>query len=208
MSLFRKSQKKISSRRQINIKEIKDDVLILPNNKYRTIIETSSINFELKSEEEQDVIIEGFQNFLNSLSCKLQIMIRIREIDVDSYLAEITQKANREEEAVYKRQMKYYAEFIQNLIAGNKILSRRFYIIIPYDAKEKTDFALVRQQLLLNQDIVTKGLEKLGMKARSLKSIELLDVFYSFYNPKQAKTQPITEKTMKVLKESYETTPS
>lgn len=206
---FRKSQDKASSRKQINIKEVKDDVLVLPNNRYRMIVETSSINFELKSEEEQDIIIEGFQNFLNSLSCKLQIMIRIREIDVDSYLADITEKANHEGEAVYKKQMKNYAEFIQNLIAGNKILSRRFYIIIPYDAKEKTDFSIVKQQLLLNQDIVTKGLEKLGMKARSLNSLELLDIFYHFYNPKRARQQPLTKSTMKnVLHAPYETTTS
>ena len=65
MFLFQKSGKK-SSRRQIKIKEVKDDVLVLPSNQYRTIIETSSINFELKSEEEQDVLIDSFQNFLNS----------------------------------------------------------------------------------------------------------------------------------------------
>ena len=194
----------MSSRQQINIKEVKDGVLILPGNQYRTVIETSSINFELKSDEEQDVLIDSFQNFLNSLSCPLQILIRVREIDVDHYLEDIAKKSDKEGEVIYKKQMKHYSEFIQNLIAGNKILSRRFYIVIPYESKDSSDFKLIKEHLLLNQDIVIKGLEKLGMKAKPLSSLEILDLFYSFYNPKHAKTQPITQATMQVLKESYE----
>lgn len=205
MSLFRKSNNKQSSRRQINIKEVKDGIIVLQNNKYRSIIETSSINFELKSEEEQDVLIDNFQNFLNSLPCPIQILIRVREIDVDRYLEEIAKKQDVEAEAIYKQQMENYSEFIQNLISGNKILSRRFYIVIPYAAKEKSDFKLVKEQLLLNQDIVMKGIEKLGMKARPLTSLEVLDLFYSFYNPKHAKAQPITKETMRMLfNQSYE----
>ena len=106
MFLFQKFNKKLSSRKQIKIKEVKDDVLILPNNQYRTILETSSVNFELKSEDEQDVLIDSFQNFLNSLSCPLQIIIRVREIDVDWYLEHITKKQHSESEAIYKKQMK------------------------------------------------------------------------------------------------------
>jgi hypothetical protein len=205
MSLFRKSNNKKSARRQINIKEVKDGILVLPKNQYRSIIETSSINFELKSEDEQDVLIDSFQNFLNSLSCHIQIIIRVREIAVDHYLEEIAKKQDIEAEVIYKQQMENYSEFIQNLISGNKILSRRFYIVIPYEAKVKSDFNLIKEQLLLNQDIVMKGIEKLGMKARPLSSLEILDLFYSFYNPKQAKTQPITKETMRILfNQSYE----
>ncbi len=199
MSLFPKSNKKSSSRKQINIKEVKEDILLLPGNQYRTIIETSSINFELKSEEEQDVLIDSFQNFLNSLSCPIQILIRIREIDVDSYLEYISKSLDNEAEEIYKTQMKNYSEFIQKLISGNKILSRRFYIVVPYHASDTNDFKLIKEQLMLNHDIVVRGLEKLGMKAKQLKSLEILDLFYSFYNPKQAKTQPITKETIRIL---------
>ncbi len=89
MWLLQKSKSKISSRKQIQIKEVKDDILVLPNRQYRMVIETSSINFELKSEEEQDTIIDSFQNFLNSLSTPVQILIRVREVDVDHYLEQI-----------------------------------------------------------------------------------------------------------------------
>ena len=198
MSLLRKSGK-TSSRRQIQIKEVRDDILILPNKKYCTYLETSSINFELKSEEEQDVIIDSFQNFLNSLPCTLQFVVRIRELDVERYLERLTSKSQQEKETVYKEQVENYKTFIQTLISGNKILSRRFYIIISYIPTDTSDFSLIKEQLYVNRDIVIKGLEKMGMKARALNSLEILNLFYSFYNPRLAKIQELNGETIKHL---------
>ncbi|OGE78056.1 hypothetical protein A3J19_01095 [Candidatus Daviesbacteria bacterium RIFCSPLOWO2_02_FULL_41_8] len=198
--LFGKPKSKSSSRRQIRIKEVKDNMLILPGNKYRAIIETSAINFELKSEDEQDAIIDNFQNFLNSLPCSLQILIRVREVDIDRYLEEFSKRESKEEEEVYKTQIQSYCSFITDLVSGNKILSRRFYVVIPYDdSGGKHDFALVKEQLLLNQDIVIKGLEKLGMKTRVLDSLEILDLFYTFYNSDQVKSQPLKAETLRPI---------
>lgn len=198
MYMLKKS--KVSSRQQIQIKEVRDSVLVLPNNNYRTILETSSINFELKSEDEQDALIDNYQNFLNSLPTTLQILIRVREVDIDRYLEEFSKNLSGESEKVYKVQIKNYCEFIQNLVSGNKILSRKFYIVIPYKPVDKsTDFLMVKEQILLNQDIVSKGLEKLGMKTRPLNNLELLELFYKFYNPDQIKSQELTGETLKAL---------
>ena len=131
MWLLNKSQQKVSSRRQIQIKEVKDDILVLPNNNYCLVLETSSVNFELKSEAEQDVLIDSFQNFLNSLPCCLQVLIRVREVDIDQYVEQIAQTKETESYAVYKDQIENYCDFIQKLVVGNKILSRKFYIVIP-----------------------------------------------------------------------------
>ena len=200
MWVLNKSEKKVSSRRQIQIKEVKDDILILPNNEYRLLIETSSINFELKSEEEQDVLIDSFQNFLNSLSVPLQILVRVREIDIDGYLDQIAKSKLAEKEKVYKTQIDNYSEFIKNLVLGSKILSRRFYITVPYRNKDHNkDFKLIKEQMHLQRGIILKGLEKLGMKAKALDSLELLDLFYSFYNPSQIKTEPLRGDTVKTL---------
>lgn len=195
-----KLNRKASARSQISIKEVKEGVLILPGNKYRLVLETSAVNFELKSEEEQDQIIDAFQNFLNSLPCAVQILIRTREIDIDGYIEEFMTHNNHEKEQVYKDQLKEYAQFIKKLVSGNKILTRKFYMIISLTQEDKKlDFTLVKEQLNLNRDIVTKGLEKLGMKTRTLGNLEILDLFYSFYNPTHLKTQPLTQKTFQVL---------
>lgn len=197
---FSKSKSRTSSRNQIQIKEVKDGILVLPNNQYRIAIETSSINFELKSEEEQDVLIDSFQNFLNSLPCQLQILVRVREVDIDSYIEQISSSKKSEKEQVYKDQIDNYSEFIKNLVSGNKILSRHFYVIIPYQHLDRNkDFNLIREQINLNRDIVLRALEKLGMKAKQLDSLALLDLFYSFYNPAQAKTQALKGHTIQAL---------
>ena len=203
MFLLGKSKSKVSSRRQIQIKEVRDGILVLPNNEYRVIIETSSINFELRSEAEQDVLIESFQNFLNSLPCPLQMVIRVREVDIDRYLEQISHSKKSEKEKVYKDQIENYSEFIKDLVSGNKILSRRFYVVIPYRHTDRNkDFNLIKEQIHLNRDIVLRGVEKLGMKARQLDSIELLDLFYSFYNPAQSKTQELKGQTIQMLMEN------
>ena len=202
MWLLNKTGSKVSSRKQIQLKEVRDGILILPNNEYRLVIETSSVNFELKSDEEQDVLLDSFRNFLNSLPCPLQRLVRVREVDVDRYLEGIAKSKETEKEKVYKQQIDNYCSFIKNVVAGNKILSRRFYVVIPYIQTEKDrDFSVIKEQINLQRDIVLRGLEKLGMKARILDSLELLDLFYSFYNPTQAKTQELKGQTIEMLLE-------
>lgn len=191
---FQKSKAKVSSRRQIRIKEVKDGILILPGNKYRAILETSAINFELKSEDEQDQLIDNFQNFLNSLPSSIQILIRVREVDIDRYLEEFAKSQSAETEEVYKEQVENYCGFIKDLVSGNKILSRRFYVVIPYEPVDRmNDFSLIKEQIQLSIDIISKGLEKLGMKTRELSSLEILELFYHFYNPDKIKIQSLKE---------------
>jgi len=198
-NIFTKSGK-ISSRQQIEIKEVVDNILVLPNHEYRQILETSSVNFELKSEDEQDVIIDSFQNFLNALPCQIQILVRVREVDIDKYLEDIAKTRDKEKVPAYKKQIEGYCTFVKKLVSGNKILSRRFYIVIPYNHAERhQDMKLIKEHLNLEKDIIIKGLERMQMKARSLAGIEILNLFYSFYNGESLKTQPLTKETMEAL---------
>ena len=192
-----KSKTKGSSRTQVGIKEVRDGILILPDNRYRLVLSTSSLNFELQSEEEQDVIVDTFQSFLNSLNSPIQILIRVRELDIDRYIEDFKSAREEETEKVYKHQLEHYCEFIRKLVAGNKILSRRFFIIIPFDSKTPVDFNIVYEQLTLLQEIIAKGLEKIGMTTRKLSTLEVLDLFYSFYRPDQAKTQPLVNEIVR-----------
>lgn len=188
------------ARNQIAIKKISDNVLVLPNEEYRVILETSSINFELKSEEEQDVIIDSFQNFLNALPCPLEILVRVREVDVDKYVEDLEMLGKKEKEIIYKDQIKAYSAFVKKLVSGNKILSRIFYIVIPYSNSEnKADFKVIKEHLNLNRDIVIKGLERMQIKAKTLSSLEIINLFYSFYNSESIKTQPITKESLEAL---------
>ena len=203
MSVLRKSTKKASARQQIDIREVRNGILVLANNRYRAILQVSPVNFELRSEDEQDAIIDTYESFLNSVGVPLQVLIRIREIDMDAYLAELSEQLDGEPVPIYKKQLKNYDDFIRSLITANKILTRYFYVIVPYDAGGKTEFESVREQLGLTVDIVQKGLARLGMHSRELTNLETLDLFYSFYSPTQAKIQPLTDKALELLHTGY-----
>ena len=201
MSVLQKSKNKAPSRAQIAIEGAKDGILLLPGNQYRAVLEVSSLNFELKSEDEQDAIIDTYESFLNSVGTPLQILIRTREIDMDKYLEDLGARLEDEREKVYRQQLVNYDEFIRTLIQSNKILTRHFYIVVPYmhTAKGKADFEMIKEHLGLTIDIVSKGMNRLGMNARQLSSLEVLDLFYSFYNPSAAKIQPLTERVLQMI---------
>ena len=200
MFALQKSKSKTSARQQIAIKGVRDGILILPNNEYRAILQVSSLNFELRSEEEQDASIDIYESFLNSVGSSLQILIRTREIDMDKYLDDLGERLNDEKEEIYRTQLQNYDEFIRSLITTNKILTRHFYIIVPYKPTGKADFDLIREQLNLKLDIVAKGMTRLGMHSDQLTSLEALDLFYSFYSPAQAKIQPLTEHALQMIR--------
>ena len=201
--LLHKSNSKSSARRQIDIKSVKDGILQLTSHRYRLILQTSSVNFELKSEAEQDAIVDTYQSFLNSLTMPLQVIIRIREVDMDKYLANLSVRLAGESEDVYRKQLANYTEFVRGLITTNKILDRHFYVVVQYEDSKGADFDIAKEHLGLTSDIVARGLGRLGMATRQLTSLEVLDLFYSFYSPHQAKTQPITEQTLRLLGRSY-----
>lgn len=199
MFALQKSKSKSSNRNQIGIKSVRDGILILPGNQYRAMLEVSSLNFELRSEEEQDAIIDTYESFLNSVGSNLQILIRTREIDMDKYLEELGERLDGEAEPIYRAQLQNYDEFIRSLITTNKILTRHFYIVVPYSVSSKTEFDVVQEQLSLELDIVSKGMMRIGMHTKELSSLAVLDLFYSFYSPTQAKIQPLTEQALQLI---------
>lgn len=196
---LRKSKIKASSRSQIAIKGVRDGILMLPNNEYRAILQVSSLNFELKSEEEQDAIIETYESFLNSVGSSLQILVRTREIDMDKYLEDLQERLDGETVPIYRDQLQNYDEFIRSLITDNKILTRHFYIVVPYKMSGKTNFDIVCEQLKIRLDIIAKGMARIGMHTDQLDSLEVLDLFYSFYSPIQSKMQPLTEQALQII---------
>lgn len=203
MSVLQKQDRKASARNQIDINGVKDGVLMLPGNRYRAILNVTPVNFELKSEDEQDAIIDTYESFLNSVGCPLQILVRTREIDMDKYLDELEASKEHETETIYKTQLENYGEFIRGLITTNKILTRHFYVIVPYTSNGKIDFAGVQEQLNLKVDIVRKGLARMGMSSRTLSDLEILDLFYSFYSPEQAKVQSFSRHALELLHTEY-----
>lgn len=186
------------ARTQIDIQAIQDGILVLKDNRYRAVLEVSSVNFELKSEDEQDALINSYESFLNSLPCTVQYLIRTRELDIDNYVEDLSARLRSEADAIYRGQFNSYVAFIKKLVTSKKIWTRRFYVVIPLDSgATKITLASVAEYLDGTVDIVTKGLARVGMQSRRLQSGEIIDLFYSFYSPQQAKTQPISAQLLR-----------
>ena len=133
-----------SAKAQISMKGVQEEVLSLSDKRYCSIIETSSVNFELKSEDEQDALIETYQSFLNGLGFQIQIVIKVREIDLDHYLDDLNERSKKESHAVYRSQIESYATFVRGLVSVNRILSRNFYVIVPLELDSRHDFEFAR----------------------------------------------------------------
>lgn len=190
--------------RQIAIKSVNGGILLLDDNTYVAIYETSSVNFELKSENEQDALIENFRSFINGLDGSLQILIRTREIDLDSIQERINQWLRQESSSIFRLQLKNYSNFLKSLVKDNRILTRSFYIAISYVGNSKTDYETAKEQLTIRADIITKGLQRLGMSVSQLNDLEVLNLFHSFYNPDVSKTRPISHELLAAIKPHLE----
>lgn len=192
-----------STQQHLDVAEIKNDLVILKNGVVSLILETTSLNFDLLSEREQDAKILAFSGLLNSLSFHVQISIRTRRTDLSDYVEQLREQRKRQLTEGLRRQMDIYIEFIKNLTVTNEVLEKRFFIIIPSssgmslkpgffkrmfgksDQVVNVDEAIERSvnKLYPRRDHIIKQLKKMGLFANQLNSEQLVKLFYGIYNP-------------------------
>ncbi|MCH7758936.1 hypothetical protein IID20_01085 [Patescibacteria group bacterium] len=205
-----------STQKYLDIAEIKNDCLVLKNGSFRTVLLVSSINFALKSEEEQKAVIQGYIQFLNTLDFPLQIIIQSRPFNIKPYLANLDQLQKEHTNELLKKQMADYSDFIKELIGLGEIMSRRFYVVVPYnplgDKKasflsrisdlfsaatavkiKKDKFEKYREVLFRRADRIISGLSGMGIKAVPLDTQSLIEIFYNIYNPTESEMQKLTK---------------
>jgi type IV secretory pathway VirB4 component len=195
----------------LEIKDIREGVLLLKNNAIRGILMVSSINFALKSDEEQSAIIYAFQTFLNSLDFSCQIVIQSRNINITPYLDGLKDLEEKQTSDLLKQQTASYREFIKNLVKGDMIMTKNFYVVVPYSLmevlgigaiskqfdflktkKEKSedmkddDFQRCKSQLWQRMEFLAMGLRRCGLEAIPLTTPELIELFWSIHHPEQA----------------------
>ncbi len=198
-----------SVQRYLDINEIREDLLVMKDGTLRAVILVSSINFALKSEDEQNAIIAAYVSFLNNIDFPLQIVIQSRELNIDNYLNSLKDRQKRQTNELLKIQTAEYIQYVNELIAMGKIMSKRFYIVVPYNPlsdKQKNFFTRLgelfkaatvikmkddifqrrRGQLLRRVDNVISGLESMGLSAVQLDTQSIIELFYSSYNPRTA----------------------
>lgn len=204
-----KKNKTISTQTYLKVAEVRDDCLVLKNGGLRAVLKTSSINLNLKSEEEQNAVIYSYQNFLNTLEFPIQIVIRSKKLDLDNYIEKLKKVGVKQSNPLLQKQTFEYIEYISRLVEYADIMEKSFYVVIPQDpygqekrgfmksimealfpsdsiAKVKArhkQFESLKKQLDQRLNITQAGLENCGLKAHRLNTQELIEVFYETYNP-------------------------
>lgn len=205
-----------STQKYLDIAEIKDDCLVLKDGSLRAVLLVSSVNFALKSDEEQKAIIGAYVNFLNALDFPLQIIIQSRKLNISTYIEKLKEVKEQQENDLLKMQTAEYINYIQELIEMGEIMSKHFYIAVSYSPlsdkakgfftrfKETISAAMVvklkriffekyRAELFKRADNIIGSLATMGLKAIPLDTQSLIELFYKTYNPEIAEQEKLEE---------------
>jgi len=205
-----------STQQYLDIAEIKDNTVVMKDGTSRAVILVSSINFALKSEDEQNAVISSYVRFLNNLDFTLQIVIQSRELDIDNYLQYLEMKEKEQTNKLLKVQTQDYMEYIKELTSLGKIMNKRFYVVVPYNPlsdKRKNFFSLLKEALrpatiiklkektfLKHQEMLDRrassvmgGLDSMGVATVRLDTQSLIELYYKTYNPETSPNQELVD---------------
>lgn len=202
----KKENQSISTLQYVDIETIENGVVLMKNGSLRAVLLVSSINFDLKSSDEQIAIIGSYQNFLNSLDFPVQILISSRKLNIRPYLESLKENEKKQKNELLKIQTAEYRNFVQHLTEITNIMNKSFYIVVPFSpiesesggifsrisallnpsqvVSEKRElFETYKNQLWQRVDHIAAALGSTGLHFTTLNTDELIELFYNAYNP-------------------------
>ena len=202
---------KSSTQDFVPIEDVRDGIVTLKDGGMRAVIMASSINFSLKSQDERRAIIYQFQDFLNSLDFSIQIIAQSRRLDIRPYIALLEAQYKEQTNDLLKIQIEQYVQFIRSFTEATSIMTKNFFIVIPYDAaivsptknlpfglgksrngSSEEGFEERKNQLEQRISVVEQGLVRCGVRVAKLGTDEVVELFYKIFNPGE------TEKPIKI----------
>jgi type IV secretory pathway VirB4 component len=196
-----------STQEFLPVSEIRDGVIVLKDGGLRAILLASSLNFALKSEDEQTAFIVQFQNFLNSLDFSCQIFVQSRMLDIRPYVATLEAAYKEQLDDLMRIQIREYIEFIKSFTEAANIMTKNFFVVVPYSpsinvakkgvgalmpsfGKKKTNteeanktFEEQVSQIEQRIAIVQQGLVRTGVRTVQLGTEEAIELMYKMFNP-------------------------
>lgn len=214
-----KKEKGLSTQRYVHLSEVHDDTLVLKSGGIRAVLEVSSMNFSLKSEIEQNSIIKGYQRFLNALNFPVQIQVKSRKLDIDSYIDSLNEQMKTLQNELLRKQMAEYIEYIAKLVEYSDIMEKKFYVVVPVDParaekkgvfdsflkyikpddtvleiiKRKKEFKNLKKELDSRVGTVKTALENCGLAVTQINTQSIIELFYQSYNPDLARSQKLSD---------------
>lgn len=192
----------------VPIRDIRDGVVILKNGQMNMILLASSINFALKSIDEQRAVLSQFQNFLNTIDFSLQIYVQSRQLNIQPYLNILREREPKQDNDLMRIQLREYIDFINTFMDEVDVMSKNFFVVVPFtpagvdiskgfsgifggskknpEVLKDTKFEENRIQLEQRVSVVEQGLNRIGVRTIQLKNDELVELYYHLYNPTEA----------------------
>jgi hypothetical protein len=186
----------------VPIKEVRDGIVVLKDGSMRAVLLASSVNFALKSADEQQAIILQFQNFLNGLDFSIQVCIQSRELDIRPYIALLEGRYKSEVSDLMKIQIREYIKFVKNFVEQTSIMTKTFFVVIPFssvvnveesalskltgsknETKGADAFEESRTQIEQRIGSISQGLQRCGIRTVQLGTEEVIELFYKTFNP-------------------------
>jgi hypothetical protein len=190
----------------LDIAEIKNDCVILKDGTLRAVMLVSSLNFALKSEDEQAAVVSSYVGFLNSLDFPIQIVIQSRKLDISNYLHRLKERENEITNELLRRQMLNYQAYIKELVDLGDIMSKRFFVVVPYSPTEdkslgfwarfgtlftpgrvvklnQEKFDTYRRLLFQRLEHIKMHISSMGLETVVLDTQSLIELYYNVYNP-------------------------
>jgi type IV secretory pathway VirB4 component len=200
----------------VPISEVRDGIVMLKDGGLRAVLLASSINFALKSEDEQTAFLVQFQNFLNSLDFSVQILVQSRMLDIRPYVATLEEAQKKQLDELMRVQIREYIEFIKSFTEAANIMTKNFFVVVPYTptslpgagggalsllpfgrkqkAKNDTSFEESVSQLEQRLSVVQQGLIRAGVRTVQLGTEEAIELLYKMFNPgEEGKPMPISQ---------------
>jgi type IV secretory pathway VirB4 component len=206
----------VPTQRYLDIAEIKEDIVVLKDGTLRAVLLVSSINFSLKSVDEQNAIVQAYMQFLNGLEFPIQVVIQSRRMNIDEYLANLREAERTQANELLRRQIADYRDYVKQLVDLGEIMQKRFYVVVPLDPstdKQKGFFARMseiltpsvairlsedrfrrnKETLMLRVNQVLGGLQSMSLNAVMLDTQSLIELYYTVYNPELFESQRMTD---------------
>jgi type IV secretory pathway VirB4 component len=193
-----------STQMYLDVAEVKEGTIVLKDGSLRAVVVVSATNFSLKSDEEQNALVQSYQSFLNSLEFPVQILMQSRRLDINSYLDKMRGIMQQQTNELLRLQTQEYIEYIAKLIEFASIMNKTFYVIVPFSVEavksnflgrigmlfnpagnikmKKEDFEKNREILMQRASQVSGELGSMGLRTLILSTEELVELLYNSYN--------------------------
>ncbi len=182
----------------------------------RGVLLVSSVNFALKSTDEQQAIIQAYMQFLNGLDFPIQIVIQSRKMNIDNYLHQLSASEASLPNELLKKQIRDYQDFIKQLVQLGEIMQKRFFVVVPFNpgTDQRKNFFQRLSEILspsstvrlsgdkfqkrkfdldLRVNQVIGGLSSMSLNAARLDTQSLIELYYNVYNPELLETQRLVD---------------